>query len=198
MPIKPTENPLELFASWYQEAGQDSSIREPTAMSLATVGEDGDPDIRIVLLKGFDESGFVFYTNLESTKAKQLEKHPAAAMDFHWMPLSKQVRIRGSIEPVSDAEADEYFQTRPKESQIGAWASKQSQPLEGRLTLEKRVAKYTARYGIGEVPRPDFWSGFRLKPKSLEFWLKQPFRLHDRLLYTREQSNLWEHKRLYP
>lgn len=198
MSIKATENPLDLFSSWYAEAGQDSNIKEPTAMSLSTIAEDGGPDVRIVLLKGFDEAGFVFYTNLESTKGQQLRNHPAAALGFHWMPLSKQVRIRGSIESVTDAEADEYFQSRPKESQIGAWASIQSQPLEGRLTLEKRVAKYTAKFAIGKVPRPDFWSGFRLQPKSIEFWLKQPFRLHDRVLYTREVPNPWEQKRLYP
>jgi pyridoxamine 5'-phosphate oxidase len=198
MPIKPTDNPIDLFSHWFQEAGQDSRIEEPTAMSLATIGKDGIPDVRIVLMKGYDETGFTFYTNLASAKAEQVTEHPTGAVCFHWMPLSKQVRIRGSIETVGDAEADEYFQSRPKESQIGAWASKQSEPLEGRLALEKRVAKYTARYALGKVPRPDFWSGFRLKPKSIEFWLKQPYRLHDRVLYTRKQPDGWEYIRLYP
>ena len=197
MSIPDIDNPLELFADWYAEAQARDDIDEPTAMSLATIDKDGHPDSRIVLLKGFDENGFVFYTNLTSTKANQLNNDPHAALCFYWMPLSKQVRIKGSVEPVTEEEADEYFASRPRQSQLGAWASKQSQPLEGRLTLEKRLAKYTAKFHVGKIPRPDFWSGYRLKPSQIEFWLKQSYRLHDRLQFTRSPDG-WQSQRLYP
>jgi len=197
MAIPPLENPLETFQQWLEEAQACHTIDEPTAMTLATVTPDGRPDARVVLLKGFDEDGFVFYTNLTSTKAMQLQHTPHAALCFHWMPLSKQVRIQGAVESVSDAEADAYFASRPRQSQLGAWASKQSQPVESRLELEKRLAKYTAKFNIGKVPRPDFWSGFRLHPERIEFWLKQPYRLHDRLEYTRTESG-WDTRRLFP
>jgi pyridoxamine 5'-phosphate oxidase len=155
------------------------------------------PDSRVVLLKDFSPEGFVFFTNLTSAKSRELEEIPKAALNFHWMPLEKQVRVRGSVRPVSEAEADEYFSQRPKQSQIGAWASKQSQPYTERLEFERRIAKYSAKYAIGKVPRPPFWSGFRVVPSHIEFWLKQPYRLHDRLRYTLVEG-AWHHDRLYP
>jgi pyridoxamine 5'-phosphate oxidase len=195
--ISPEDSPFVLFEKWYAEAEACEAIEDHTALTLATATPDGIPDARQVLLKGFDERGFVFYTNLTSPKAAQLQKNPHAAMCFYWMPLEKQVRIRGCIEAVTDAEADAYFNSRPRQSQVGAWASKQSQPLEGRFILERRIVKYGARYALGTVPRPPFWSGFRLIPEAIEFWLKMPYRLHDRLLYTRSDDG-WEHRRLFP
>lgn len=192
------DDPLVTFRAWFNEAQtRPELIPEPTATVLATVDENGAPDARVVLLKNFDARGFTFFTNLGSPKAWQLDKTPRAALCFYWMPLDKQVRIRGGIERASEAEADEYFASRPKESQIGAWASKQSEPLEGRFELETRVALFAARYGFGKVPRPDFWAGYRLAPEQIEFWLKRPFRLHERLLYTRTGDS-WEKHYLYP
>ncbi|PCJ54641.1 MAG: pyridoxamine 5'-phosphate oxidase [Candidatus Hydrogenedentota bacterium] len=191
------DNPLDLFQQWLDDAKGYDTIDEPTSMTLATINSDGYPDTRVVLLKDVDDSGFVFYTNLTSTKATQLQQTPKAALNFHWMPLNRQVRIQGSVTPVTNAEADEYFASRPRQSQLGAWASKQSQPVESRLELEKRLAKYTAKFHVGKVPRPEFWSGFRLKPIRIEFWLKQPFRLHDRLEYTSTESG-WNQRRLFP
>ncbi|HOJ68195.1 MAG TPA: pyridoxamine 5'-phosphate oxidase [Candidatus Hydrogenedentes bacterium] len=190
-------DPFSLFAAWYAEAAACKAIDDHTAVALGTCGADGQPDVRMVLLKGYDERGFVFYTNLGSPKARQLNENPRASLCFYWMPLEKQVRVRGSVESVTDEEADAYFASRPRQSQIGAWASKQSQPLEGRYELEKRIIKYGARFALGSVPRPPFWSGFRLRPNTIEFWLKMPYRLHDRLLYTRTASG-WEAKRLFP
>jgi len=197
MAITPHKDPLALFSLWFAEAEAHEGIKEPTALTLATAGADGMPDARIVLLKHVDERGFVVYTNLGSAKAAQLQANPQAALCFYWMPLDKQIRIRGAVEPVSAGEADAYFQSRPKLSKIGAWASRQSEPLPSRFALEKRVARFTARYALSEVPRPDFWSGFRVVPRAIEFWLKQDYRLHDRLLYTREDDG-WSHRRLYP
>ena len=197
MAITPDKDPLALFSRWFAEAEAHEGIKEPTALTLATAGADGMPDARIVLLKHVDERGFVVYTNLGSAKAAQLQANPQAALCFYWMPLDKQIRIRGAVEPVSAGEADAYFQSRPKLSKIGAWASRQSEPLPSRFALEKRVARFTARYALSEVPRPDFWSGFRVVPRAIEFWLKQDYRLHDRLLYTREDDG-WSHRRLYP
>ncbi len=197
MPISPENSPFDLFAQWYAEAEACDGIDDHTAMTLATADASGIPDARQVLLKGFDERGFVFYTNLTSPKVAQLDGNPRAALCFYWMPLEKQVRIRGAVEPVTDAEADAYFATRPRQSQIGAWASKQSQPLEGRMILERRIIQFAARYALGAVPRPDFWSGFRVIPETIEFWLKMPYRLHDRLIYSRTPDG-WEHRRLYP
>jgi pyridoxamine 5'-phosphate oxidase len=190
--------PLALFAAWFEEA----KVTEPSdadAMALATVDADGMPNVRMVLLKGLDERGFVFYTNLESRKGAELAGHPQAALVFHWKSLARQVRVRGPVERVTDAEADAYFATRPKLSQIGAWASRQSSPLESRLAFEKAVALATAKYAIGTVPRPPFWSGFRIVPLCLEFWHDRPFRLHDRVEYRREAfGGVWSKTRLYP
>lgn len=197
MAIIPKENPYDLFTEWHAEAEACAAIDDHTAMTLATAGADGAPDARQVLLKGFDNHGFVFYTNLTSPKAGQLRENPRAALCFYWMPLEKQVRARGAIEPVTDAEADAYFASRPRQSQIGAWASKQSQPLDGRMILERRILKFGAKHALGKVPRPPFWSGFRLIPDTIEFWLKMPYRLHDRVLYTRTPDG-WGHQRLFP
>lgn len=192
-------DPIALFGDWLQEAKGNASIVDATAMSLATADAQGIPDVRMVLLKDVDAEGFVFYTNLGSVKARQLAENPHAALCFHWVPLRRQVRVRGPVTPVSDAEADAYFASRAKQSQIGAWASKQSQPLEGRFELEQRVAKYAAKYGLTQVPRPEFWSGFCLSPTRIEFWMEQPYRLHDRVEYARANAGeAWSRRRLYP
>jgi pyridoxamine 5'-phosphate oxidase len=197
MAINSTDNPVDLFNSWLAEAHACDGIHEPTAMVLSTVDGDLMPNSRVVLLKEVNDDGFVFYTNLGSAKARELESNRAAALCFYWMPLDKQVRVRGRVVPVSDAEADAYFASRPKQSQIGAWASIQSQPYTERLEFERSIAKYGAKYAIGTVPRPPFWSGFRLRPEEIEFWLKQPYRLHDRVRYRR-RGNDWVQDRLYP
>jgi pyridoxamine 5'-phosphate oxidase len=167
-------------------------------MALATVDSDGMPDVRMVLLKGFDKTGFVFYTNLGSNKAKQLAANPNAALCFHWKSLRRQVRIRGTVTSVSDADADAYFASRARLSRIGAWASRQSQPLESRFALEKAVATVTARYPAGAIPRPDHWSGFCLEPMSIEFWQDGAFRLHDRFICKKSDGENWSPTRLYP
>lgn len=198
MAIVPTDNPYDLFSLWYEEAAGCDAIDDHTAMTLATVTPEGLPDARQVLLKGHDGRGFVFYTNLTSPKARHLEAVPAAALCFYWMPLEKQVRIRGPVEPVTPEEADAYFASRPRQSQVGAWASKQSQPLESRYALEKRILKYGAKHALGRVPRPPFWSGFRVLAREIEFWLKMPYRLHDRVLYEQTPEGGWRHHRVYP
>jgi len=193
-------DPLVVFAAWLAEA-EAAEPNDPTAMALSTVGTDGMPSSRMVLLKGHDQNGFVFYTNYESRKGRQLLATPKAALLFHWKSLRRQVRIEGEVTPVSEAEADAYFASRPKQSQIGAWASQQSRPLEGRFELEKRVAMFAAKHVIGQVPRPSHWSGFRLAPRLIEFWQDGAFRLHDRLVYTRrgeEDGGGWSTERLYP
>lgn len=193
------DEPLTRFAEWLADA-ERSEPNDPNAMALATVGADGAPSVRMVLLKGADARGFVFYTNLGSRKAAELRANPQAALCFHWKTLRRQVRVEGRIEEVGGEEADAYFATRARVSQLGAWASKQSQPLRGRFELEARVAKYTARFVVGAVPRPPFWSGFCVVPASIEFWEDRPFRLHMRHVYRRaaESPSGWAVEELYP
>jgi len=192
------DEPLRLFAAWLADATA-SEPRDPTAMTLATVDASGLPDARMVLLKGVDERGFMFYTNIDSQKGRELDVHPQACLVFHWKSLNRQVRVRGTVERVTDAEADAYFATRPKQAQIGAWASKQSQPLESRLAFEKAVAVYAAKFAIGAVPRPPNWSGYRVVPMKIEFWHDRPFRLHDRIEFVRADIGApWNKTRLYP
>jgi pyridoxamine 5'-phosphate oxidase len=192
------DEPFRLWQAWFAEAVKGEP-RDPTAMSLATVDPDGMPDVRTVLLKGVDERGFVFYTNTESNKGRELAANPKAALLFYWKSLNRQIRIRGPVERVTSEEADAYFATRPKGAQIGAWASQQSRPLESRLAFEKAVAVYTAKYAIGAVPRPPHWSGYRIVPISMEFWHDRPFRLHDRIEFRRAGlGEAWAKVRMYP
>lgn len=194
-------DPFDLFDTWFAEARR-SEPNDANAMTLATATADGVPSARMVLLKGVDGQeasarGFVFYTNLESRKGGELLANPNAALCFHWKSLRRQIRIEGGVAPVVDAEADAYYHSRPRGSQIGAWASAQSRPLSSRGELVKQVAKVAARYPIGEIPRPPHWSGFRLVPKRIEFWRNRQFRLHDRLVYIAADSR-WATERLYP
>lgn len=192
------EEPIRLFAEWLKDA-EASEPNDPNAMAVASVDETGMPDVRMVLLKDFDPAGFVFYTNFESKKGREILGTAKAALLFHWKSLRRQVRIRGAVEVVSDAEADAYFASRPRTSRIGAWASKQSRPLESRFALEKAVAEYGLRHALGEVPRPPHWSGFRVVPSAIEFWHDRPFRLHDRIEFTRAApGEPWTKTRLYP
>src|ERR1700728_3699597 len=192
------DEPLRLFAAWFAEAKKSEPVN-PDAMALATVDADGLPNARMVLLKGFDARGFVFYTNLESVKAHELDGAPKAALTFYWKTLQRQVRVRGTVEAVSAEEADAYFATRSRMAQIGAWASKQSAALESRMAFEKAIALNTAKFAIGTVPRPPFWSGYRVMPTEIEFWQERPFGLHDRIAFTRTYLNApWTKTRLYP
>ncbi|MCS6892563.1 MAG: pyridoxamine 5'-phosphate oxidase [Rhodovarius sp.] len=191
------EDPYALFAAWLEEASR-SEPNDPNAMCLATATPDGRPSARMVLLKGVDQRGFVFYTNLESRKGEELAANPRAALCFHWKTLARSVRVEGPVERVSDAEADAYFATRPRTSRIGAWASRQSRPLESRFALEKAVAEYSLKFGLGEVPRPPHWSGFRVLPQRIEFWRDMPFRLHERKLFTARPDGGWDVSALYP
>ena len=197
--VKPLRDPIELFQQQLAEARglPREQMPEPTAFALATVNAEGQPSVRVLLLKEVDHRGFVFYTNLESRKGSELAANGRAAMNFHWSPLERQVRIEGRVTPVSDAEADAYFATRPRGSQIGAWASRQSRPLDRASDLDARVAEYEQRFEGRQVPRPPFWSGFRLVPSSIEFWTGKPSRLHDRQLYTRDGDE-WRIALLYP
>lgn len=188
--------PFTLFGQWLSDA-RAKEPNDPNAMAVATVDENGLPDVRMVLLKDFDAQGFVFYTNTQSAKGQQILANPQVALLFHWKSLHRQVRIRGAAKPVSAAEADEYFASRARNSQIGAWASEQSRPLESRFALEKRIAEYGLKFGLGKVARPPHWTGFRIVPQFIEFWRDKPFRLHDRVKFERAGEG-WRQSRLYP
>jgi pyridoxamine 5'-phosphate oxidase len=192
-------DPFALFAEWLLEA-EASEPNDPNGMALATVDPDGLPDVRMVLMKDFDERGVVFYTNYGSAKGQELLANPKAAVLFHWKSLRRQIRVRGPVEPVTGDEADAYFASRPRHSRLGAWASKQSQPLESRFALERAVATVAAKYPLGEIPRPSHWSGFRLTPVQIEFWKDGAFRLHDRVVFRRDVpgEGEWSRERLYP
>lgn len=189
--------PYDLFAKWFAEAAE-TEVNDPNAMALATVDETGQPSVRVVLMKDYDDRGFVFYTNFESDKGRALLANPVAGLNFHWKGLRRQVRVNGTVAPVSAVEADEYFAVRPRDSQIGAWASAQSRPLASRATFESEIAAVAARYEGREVPRPLHWSGFRIAPKRIEFWQDRPFRLHDRAIFTPVAEGGWSVHRLYP
>jgi pyridoxamine 5'-phosphate oxidase len=192
----PVPDPIAFFQEWFADA-RNREKSDATAMSLATADLQGRPAVRMVLLKQVDERGFVFYTNLESPKATDLRNNPRAALCFHWPVLERQVRIEGRVGPVSDAEADAYFATRPRLSQLGAWASRQTQPIAGRFVLEQAVAAVALRFPLGAVPRPPYWSGYRVTPEVIEFWHQRPFRHHDRQRFTREGEG-WRHEWLFP
>lgn len=193
-----TDEPFRLFAAWFDEA-RKSEPSDPNAMAVATVDAGGLPNVRMVLMKGFDDSGFVFYTSELSQKGREITAHPQAALAFHWKSLKRQVRVRGTVSPASAAEADAYFATRARSAQIGAWASKQSTALESHFAFEKAVAVTAAKYAVGSVPRPPYWIGYRVMPLSIEFWHERPFRLHDRIVFSRSSDGApWDKRRLYP
>ena len=192
------DEPLRLFAAWFAEAKRAEPVN-PDAMTLATVDAAGCPNARMVLLKGFDERGFVFYSNAESIKGREIAAAPKAALAFYWKSLQRQVRLRGDVQAVANEEADAYFATRSRMAQIGAWASKQSSALESRHAFEKAIARFTAKFGVATVPRPPCWVGYRIVPTEIEFWQERPFRLHDRIAFTRDSPTApWTKTRLYP
>ncbi|MDE2183080.1 MAG: pyridoxamine 5'-phosphate oxidase [Alphaproteobacteria bacterium] len=191
-------DPIDLFTAWMAQA-EKTEPNEANAMAVATADAAGRPNIRMVLLKSHDQRGFVFYTNTESAKGRELAANPHAALNFHWKTVRRQVRVRGPVVPVGEAEADAYFASRAKDSQIGAWASAQSRAMEGRWVFEKEIAKYAVKYALARVPRPPHWSGYRVQPLEIEFWRDRPFRLHDRLVYRRDSLDKpWRTERLYP
>ena len=197
-PLSDAADPIGLFGEWFN-AAKAGEPNDPNTMALATVDEDGLPDVRMVLLKDFDARGFTFYTNSHSAKGVELAANPRAALLFHWKSLRRQVRVRGPVELVGDADSDAYFQTRARSSQLGTWASDQSRPMPDRLTLAKRVAEYGLKFGLGAVPRPPHWFGYRVQPLSIEFWRDGAFRLHERLLFARAApGDDWTTRRLYP
>ncbi len=190
------EDPIALFLEWFEQAKQGNNP-DPTACAVATTDAENCPSVRMVLLKDADERGFVFYTNTESRKAEELAANPCAALLFHWRDPHRQVRVKGPAELVSDDEADAYFATRHRSSQIGAWASAQSQPMKDKYELERKVVEFTARFALGAIPRPPYWSGYRVAPVGIEFWEERRFRLHKRLAFVRDGST-WQKQRLYP
>ncbi|HEX2855333.1 MAG TPA: pyridoxamine 5'-phosphate oxidase [Opitutaceae bacterium] len=192
-----TDDPIGLFQQWYAEAQQHPGIVDASAMALATADRAGRPAVRMVLLKGVDGRGFLFFTNLTSPKARQLEANPEAELCFHWAPLARQVRVHGRVEPAGEAEADAYFGTRPRLSQLGAWASVQSTPMPHRFALEAAVAAAALRFGVGPVPRPPHWSGYRVIPSTMEFWIERPFRQHERRIFIRTNRG-WDEQTLFP
>ena len=191
-------DPMDQFTRWFQDAVERSGLNDPNAMCLSTLSPEGVPEGRIVLLKGVDPRGFVFYTNLESAKGRALAAHPVAALTFHWDRLARQVRVQGAVEPVMDEEADSYYASRPRGSRLGAWASEQSRPLVDRATLEGRVQEMERRYPGDEIPRPPHWSGFRVLPAAVEFWQGRTSRLHDRFVYRKDSGGRWAIQRLNP
>jgi pyridoxamine 5'-phosphate oxidase len=201
LPLLGEADPFALFNGWLQEAVAKEA-NDANAMSLATVDADGLPDVRMVLLKDADPRGFVFYSNAESAKGRELAANPKAALLFHWKSLRRQVRVRGAVTPVSDAEADAYWATRARPAQLGAWASQQSRPLPDRLAFEKKIAEFGLKFGLGKVPRPPHWSGWRVEPQTIEFWRDRPFRLHERLVFVRSSGEGagegWTTRRLFP